>query len=863
MKLSNSVPKRQPRVHPVAVLVVVLFLATGAALALGMPIQRVTQIAIYTLYAAGVNFLIGYLGLVPFGASVFFGCASYAVAIAGGALGGEIGGMVIAGLFAALLAVVIGVVILRRRGLYFSLLTLACSQIAFEVAFRWTEMTGGENGIQNVPRQLFPSALAFHLFSVAVTVSALWYLWRLAHAPFGRVMQALRDNEQRATSLGFDVYRTKLVALIIAGTVIGIAGGLMALLLQGAYANNLNWQHAGDPVLMAALGGVHHFLGPLWGAFAFIVLEDRLSAVTENWWLIFAPLIIVFALLSPEGLHGVFQGILRWNNWTLTRAEIPARPERIAPYLGSRNTSMAADANTSILTVRDLSKSFGSIVTQDRINLTVARVGLHSLIGPNGAGKTTFFNLLSGMLRPDAGSIELDGQLINGLSAHRRARLGLSRSFQILSVFPNLTVFENVRIAVQAAKGQWFGFWHDANSDEAVNERVWSLLDAVGLVDKAAQTCSLLAHGEKRLLEIAISLASNAKILLLDEPLAGLSEQDRVVVGALLRRLAGSHAVLLIEHDIDRVLAMSDRITVLHGGKVIADGAPAEVAAVPEVVTAYLGTSHGTEPPAGAAPRHRAAARVTLTTQPAARPLLEVKEVSAGYGGSTVLEGVGLTVAPGEVVALLGRNGAGKTTLMRAVTGTLRPSSGRILLDGTEIGTLRPDAISRLGISLVPEGRRLFPNLTVAENLKIAARPGGASEEEIFDLFPKLRMLRRSRAENLSGGERQMVAISRALVAPSRLILLDEPFEGLAPAVVAEVRDAVRQLTTRTSLIIVEHHAESVLAMADTAYVLVNGRIAYAGPASELAADDVLQQRLLGVVQVDAKLADMARASLS
>ena len=147
----------------------------------------------------------------------------------------------------------------------------------------------------------------------------------------------------------------------------------------------------------------------------------------------------------------------------------------------------------------------------------------------------------------------------------------------------------------------------------------------------------------------------------------------------------------------------------------------------------------------------------------------------------------------------------------------------------------------------MPEGRRLFPNLTVQDNLKIGARDGGAPLDEICELFPKLRVLMRSRAGNLSGGERQMVAIARALMVPSSLILLDEPFEGLAPAVVHEVREAVVKLTTRASLVIVEHHAQSVLTMADRAYVLVNGKVAFGGSAKELAADTALQERLLGV----------------
>jgi ABC-type branched-subunit amino acid transport system ATPase component len=190
----------------------------------------------------------------------------------------------------------------------------------------------------------------------------------------------------------------------------------------------------------------------------------------------------------------------------------------------------------------------------------------------------------------------------------------------------------------------------------------------------------------------------------------------------------------------------------------------------------------------------------------------------------------------------------------------LHPTAGRVLFDGVDVSGLRPDRINRLGVAIVPEGRRLFPNLTVQENLKLAARTGGASLDEVCDLFPKLRLLMRSRAENLSGGERQMVAISRALMMPSRLILLDEPFEGLAPAVVHEVREAVRQLSSRASMLIVEHHAESVLAMADRALVLVNGRVAFGGPASTLAADAALQERLLGVAQTEPETPRRAEA---
>ena len=370
--------------HPILWIVLVLLALTALWHAMGAPISLITQIAIYMLYGAGVNLLVGYTGLVPFGASVFFGCATYAVAIAmRGTATNEITGLIIATVFSLLLATAIALIILRRRGLYFSLLTLAFSQIAFEIAFKWTDVTGGENGLQGVPRPWFASDWQFHAFTIVAVALGMWLLWRIAHAPFGRLLQGLRDNEQRMQSLGYNTFRLKFEAFVIMGGVVGFAGALLAFMLRGAYADNLSWQHAGDSLLMTVMGGVHHFLGPLWGAIAFILLEDRLSAVTESWWLIFAPIVMVFALASPEGMQGLVFRLLKRDDWTLTRRGVPPRPARIEPWRGGGEAHL--DAGKAILEVRGLHKRFGSLVVAQDVQLDVHPFRLHSLIGPNGA----------------------------------------------------------------------------------------------------------------------------------------------------------------------------------------------------------------------------------------------------------------------------------------------------------------------------------------------------------------------------------------------------------------------------------------------------------------------------------------------
>lgn len=821
----------------------VLILLSLLTLVLPLSLSRVTQIAIMTLYVAGTAVLISYLGLLPFGASLFFGLAGYVTAISllrwfSGA--NELVGLVLALAFSVALAIPVGLLILRRAGLYFALLTIACTQISYEIVFKWTSVTGGENGLQNVPRPMLASNFAFHVFTLVTVVAVLSAIWKVVHSPLGRLFQALRDNEQRTISLGYSVFPVKLAGFVISAAVTGLAGGMMTLFLRGVYPSPLSLEHAPEPVLMLVLGGIHHVLGALWGAATFIVLQDQLSAIIGRWWLIFAPILMVVALTAPEGLHGVLRRIMRLKGRTLVRPGIPPRPVRIEPF---RPPTLQGDAGGELLlTVRGLTKSFGKLVVASGYDFNVHAGTLHSFIGPNGAGKTTFFNMLTGLIPVDAGTVQFLGKDITHLPMHKRSRLGLGRSFQIVSVFTNLTAFENVRLAVQAHRPGAYAFWRDAYLDDMANMEVWSILDAIGLADKAAEVCTDLSHGERRLLEIGITLATDARLLLLDEPLAGLAEADRTRVSALIKLLARSHGVVLIEHDIDRVLTMSDRITVLHQGKLIADGKPAEVAASPEVISAYLGA-----PPEVRAP-HEAIARPEAA--PVGEMLLEASGIVSGYGGGRVIDGAGLTVRVGEAVGLLGRNGVGKTTLLRTLYGQLPLDAGIIRWKGQDIQSFRAFEINRLGLSIVPEGRRLFPNLTVTDNLRIAMRPGGMSLEEVFELFPRLQRVPHSRAENLSGGERQMVAIARALVAPTQLILMDEPFEGLAPTVVSEVTNALVALRGRVAMVLVEHHVEQVLSIVERAVVLVNGRVAWEGSATDLAEDLALQARLLGIVEV-------------
>ena len=244
---------------------------------------------------------------------------------------------------------------------------------------------------------------------------------------------------------------------------------------------------------------------------------------------------------------------------------------------------------TPILSIEGLSKNFGGVKASDRISFDVAERECHALIGPNGAGKTTLISQLSGLLTPDSGSVRFHGQDITGLPAHERSLIGIARSFQITNVLLSMSVLDNVALAVQARDGHSFRFWAPARADRSLREPAMSVLEQVGLANRVHDLAATLSHGERRQLEIAMALALQADLLLLDEPTAGMGLEETGQMIDMLRRLKQDKTMLLVEHDMDAVFALADRISVLVYGRIIATGTPEEIRANESVRRAYLG----------------------------------------------------------------------------------------------------------------------------------------------------------------------------------------------------------------------------------------------------------------------------------
>jgi ABC-type branched-subunit amino acid transport system ATPase component len=488
----------------------------------------------------------------------------------------------------------------------------------------------------------------------------------------------------------------------------------------------------------------------------------------------------------------------------------------------------------TILETSGLTREFQGFVAVNDVDLAI-RVGtIHALIGPNGAGKTTCFNLLTKFLQPTRGTIRFKGRDITGLKPAEVARLGLIRSFQISAVFAHLTALENVRVALQRARGGSFDFWRSDAVLKIYDSQAHALLEDVGLGDDAQTLAGELSYGRKRALEIATTLALDPEMLLLDEPTAGMTHEDVERIVALIRRVRTGRTILMVEHNLSVVEGLCDSITVLARGQVLAQGNYAAVSENADVVAAYLGSSMDEPATAGST----TIGSTTIGREISAPAMLEIRGLNAWYGESHVLQGVDFDVREGEVVTLLGRNGAGKTTTMKTIMGLVAHRSGQVRFRGQDLIGLRPNQIARAGIALCPEERAIFAALNVTENLMLprVVAPGGLDLETIYALFPNLRERAASQGTKLSGGEQQMLAIARILRTGARLLLLDEPTEGLAPVIVQQIGRTIRAIRARGfTVLLVEQNFRFAATVADRHYVMEHGRIVDMIPNAQLA----------------------------
>jgi branched-chain amino acid transport system ATP-binding protein len=518
----------------------------------------------------------------------------------------------------------------------------------------------------------------------------------------------------------------------------------------------------------------------------------------------------------------------------------------------------ATPAGTPVLEVRGLTRRFGGVTAVDALSMSVGAGETLGVIGPNGAGKTTLISLISGALPASAGSVHLLGTDITRLGPARRSRLGIGRTYQVPRPFGRMTVMENLLLAARHAGGR-------QRLHPASHRRCAQILERTGLQSFERTPAGQLPLLRRKRLELARALAARPRLLLLDEIGAGLVKHEIAELTGLIRDLRGEvDAMLVVEHVMDIVTACCERTLVLDFGRVVTAGPTSTVLRDPTVGAVYLGTASahpgeaarpaqpGDAQPAPGPVAGEAQPAPGLVRDAAARALLEVRDVHVAYGGVRALRGVSLELGPGEVVALLGANGAGKTTLARAVSGAVPVGSGAIRLGGRRIDGLPPERVAASGVTHCLEGRRIFGGLTVRENLMLAA--DGASRADMaarldaaYQLFPALAARRNDPGTQLSGGQQQMLAIGRALMARPRLVILDEVSLGLAPLAVDRLYDALRAIRdSGVAMLLVEQNLERGLSLADRAYVLADGRIALSGSPADIRRHPALRSLYVG-----------------
>ena len=815
---------------------------------LGLSLNTGTMVVALAIAAMGLNLCIGYTGLVSFGHGAWFGIGAYAAGlIQRNWFNNDIFlPLLLAAIVVAVIATFVGFIILRRRGVYFSLLTLALSALAYTIAFRWTAVTGGEDGLGGLKRGSvgpfsLDNALNYYIVVSVLCLGMLYLLLRLVRSPFVHVLMAIRENQLRATFQGYPVERYKLGVFVISAVVTGFAGGLIGFQNYLVSAEAVSVPFSGELLAIVVIGGMRSMLGPAIGALFFILFRELFSIWTPNWLLWFGLVFITFVLYSPGGLVGIWATLAkRW--WPPPEEAAAMSRRKIYEGLPMPAFLRPKALEEIVLEVRGVSKAFGGIRAVTDASLHVGAGEIHALIGPNGAGKTTLFNLVSGLYPTDSGTIKLNGREIQGVPSETICHQGLARSFQITNLFKGLSIYENLRLSLQAQNAGRFNLWRDIDHYKDIHIETAELIKFLGLEGIETIEGGELSYGGQRLVDLGIALGSKPQVLLLDEPLAGLAAAERERVSNLVRNIAANIPVLIVEHDIDRVLGFSRTVTVMNQGEVLMTGTPDAVRADRRVQEIYTGT--GVPEVEHVASDHAKAG---------AAPILRFERVNTFYGKSHILHDATLDVREGEIVALLGRNGAGKSTLLKTLAGLVPLSSGAIEYAGGDISRLPAPDIARAGIGYVPQGRGLFAGMTVRENLslgRLARKTDGSNgvvwnEARILEYFPRLRERMDVAADYLSGGEQQMVAVARAMSGNVKLLLLDEPFEGLAPAVILELFKVFDRLRQHISIVIVEHNLDLVLALADRVFALERGAVFHQGPAQPLLTDLEYRKKIL------------------
>ncbi|MFI4937037.1 MAG: ATP-binding cassette domain-containing protein [Candidatus Berkiellales bacterium] len=859
-----------------------------------------TLLMIYTILLIGLDITVGYLGQINLGQTAFLALGAYASALAAETWHLDlILCVAISFSFCFTLGALLAIPALRLYGPQFALATLSFTTLAAIVLNEWESLTMGAQGLSIVRPTLFGLTLnASSFFWICLLfVVLLWLgMHNFLNSQWGRAFRALRDSPIATDAVGIGVMRHKIIAFAIGSGLGGLAGGLygfnllylqplsfsfelMALLLLGVVLGgrkSLWGAFLGSSIVillpnllsnhivfqsLAAIGFTLALIGVLLGfrqgkqlnftnlaplcALTLLLVGSFLIQSPEDWRKgIFAVILFSAVVGLPEGLMGYIEKQLqRLLKLPPNALPEPSQLDDVIPPIVS--------SSQILLEVENLRCYFGGVKAIDGVSFKVNSGKILGIIGPNGSGKSTLINVISGFYRPTTGRMIFESQDLPQGSLLKVSRRFIARTFQNLQLFHEMTALENVMSALRDAYNKpWFIVMTGLTQIEenAAQAKALALLSFVGLKEYAYTKAKNLPYGRQRFLEIARALATQPRLLILDEPAAGMPKSDATDLQNIIVKIRQRGVtVILIEHRMDIISQLCDEVIVLESGHIIAQGSAEQVKQNPKVIQAYLGKQDARFQP-----------KKSKDQQKEVQHALLVKDVIAGYGLGDVLLDFNIQVIKGDIVVIIGANGVGKTTAMRVISGQLKTTSGNIKLWGQDITNLPAYQVVRRGLSHTPEGRGVFGELTVEDNLLLGAyihlpkffgffKKAKDNLNAIYKIFPVLDRYRYKAAEKLSGGEQQMLAIGRSLMSKPQILLLDEPSMGLGPVVVESVFKTIKELNEQgISIFLVEQFAVMALSIADYSYVLEQGHVVVEGSPEELSRDPKVLKAYLG-----------------